>query len=118
MRLLFASFRIYGHLVATYESASTRRFLLGRVDCIRSASTEALDWAKAMCQGEGANVALESDREEEEDPRKVKFSIYSVSIESMLVFILEWIEFEFQNRRLHIKYLIIRINNFFNTSVQ
>lgn len=52
---------------------------MGRVDCIRSASTEALEWAKAMCQDEGPNVPLESDREEEEDPRKVKFSIYSVS---------------------------------------
>lgn len=52
--------------------------MLGRVDCIRSASSEALDWAKAMCQGEGANVPLESDKEEEEDSRKVKFSIYSV----------------------------------------
>lgn len=51
----------------------------GRVDCIRSASVEALEWAKAMCQGEGANVALESDKEDEEDARKVKFSIYGVS---------------------------------------
>lgn len=54
------------------------------MDCIRSASTEALEWAKAMCQDEGANVPLESDREDEgdkkEDMRKVKFSIYSVSI--------------------------------------
>jgi hypothetical protein len=42
---------------------------------------EALEWAKAMCQGGGANVALESDKEEEEkDSRKVTFSIYCVSI--------------------------------------
>ena len=54
-------------------------YFKGRVDCIRSASSEALEWAKAMCQGEGANVALESDRDDEEDARKVKFSIYSVS---------------------------------------
>jgi len=33
-----------------------------------------------MCQGEGANVPLESDREDEEESRKVKFSIYSVGI--------------------------------------
>ncbi|XP_065371707.1 choline O-acetyltransferase [Calliphora vicina] len=77
LSLQLAYFKLYGHLVATYESASTRRFLLGRVDCIRSASTEALEWAKAMCQDEGPNVALESDREDEDDPRKVKFSIYS-----------------------------------------
>lgn len=50
----------------------------GRVDCIRSASTEALEWAKAICQGEGANVPLESDNEDE--ARKVTFSIYSVSV--------------------------------------
>lgn len=67
--------------MTTYESASTRRFLLGRVDCIRSASTEALEWAKAMCQDEGANITLECDQglEEPQDSRKVKFSIYSVS---------------------------------------
>lgn len=45
------------------------------MDCIRSASTEALEWAKAICQGEGANVPLESDNEDE--ARKVTFSIYS-----------------------------------------
>ncbi|KAH8312238.1 hypothetical protein KR044_009947, partial [Drosophila immigrans] len=78
LSLQLAHFKLYGHLVATYESASTRRFLHGRVDCIRAASSEALEWAKAMCQGEGANVPLESDREDdEEDARKVKFSIYS-----------------------------------------
>lgn len=92
--------RLYGHLVATYESASTRRFLLvcsqpnrklllklklyfpdktkqGRVDCIRSASTEALNWTKAMCQGEGANVSLE-ENDGDDANRKVKFKIYSV----------------------------------------
>lgn len=39
-----------------------------------------MEWAKAMCQGEGANVNLESDREDEADGKKVKFNIYSVSI--------------------------------------
>ncbi|XP_030371641.1 choline O-acetyltransferase, partial [Scaptodrosophila lebanonensis] len=77
LSLQLAYYKLYGHLVATYESASTRRFLQGRVDCIRAASTEALEWAKAMCQGEGPNVPLESDREDEDDGRKVKFSIYS-----------------------------------------
>lgn len=72
--------RLYGHLVTTYESASTRRFLHGRVDCIRSATTEALEWATAMCQGEGANVSLDKeDDAADEDGRKVKFKIYSVS---------------------------------------
>ncbi|XP_055622484.1 choline O-acetyltransferase isoform X2 [Toxorhynchites rutilus septentrionalis] len=65
LALQLAYFKLYGHLVSTYESASTRRFMLGRVDCIRSASMEALEWAKAMCQGEGANVTLESDKEDD-----------------------------------------------------
>lgn len=39
---------MYGRFTATYESASTRRFLLGRVDCIRSATIEALAWVQAM----------------------------------------------------------------------
>ncbi|XP_055550959.1 choline O-acetyltransferase isoform X2 [Wyeomyia smithii] len=65
LALQLAYYKLYGHLVSTYESASTRRFLLGRVDCIRSASVEALEWSKAMCQGEGANVTLESDKEED-----------------------------------------------------
>lgn len=32
-----------------------------------------------MCQGEGANVNLESDKEDKADGKKVKFNIYSVS---------------------------------------
>ena len=39
---------MHGYLVSTYESASTRRYRLGRVDNIRAASCEALDWCKAM----------------------------------------------------------------------
>jgi choline O-acetyltransferase len=40
--------RLHGKLVATYESAATRRFQLGRVDNIRSASSASLAWVKAM----------------------------------------------------------------------
>ena len=40
--------RLHGKLVATYESASTRRYHLGRVDCIRSATPQALAWVTAM----------------------------------------------------------------------
>lgn len=65
--------------MTTYESASTRRFLHGRVDCIRSATIEALEWAAAMCQGEGAILGLDKDDGGDEDGRKVKFKIYSVS---------------------------------------
>ncbi|XP_076243801.1 choline acetyltransferase [Calliopsis andreniformis] len=52
LALQFTHFRLHGNLVATYESAGIRRFALGRVDCIRAASPEALAWAKAMCQGD------------------------------------------------------------------
>ncbi|KAJ8935837.1 hypothetical protein NQ314_012615 [Rhamnusium bicolor] len=44
LALQLAYYRLYGKLTATYESASTRRFRLGRVDCIRPASPEALAW--------------------------------------------------------------------------
>ncbi|KAL1517126.1 hypothetical protein ABEB36_000934 [Hypothenemus hampei] len=50
LALQLAYYKLYGKLTATYESASTRRFLLGRVDCIRSASPEALQWVMAMSQ--------------------------------------------------------------------
>ncbi|XP_066141678.1 choline O-acetyltransferase [Euwallacea fornicatus] len=50
LALQLAYYKLYGKLTATYESASTRRFLLGRVDCIRSASLEALEWVMAMSQ--------------------------------------------------------------------
>lgn len=50
LALQLTYYRLYGKLTATYESASTRRFLLGRVDCIRSASPEALNWVRAMSQ--------------------------------------------------------------------
>ncbi|XP_078047040.1 choline acetyltransferase isoform X2 [Augochlora pura] len=50
LALQLTYFKLHGKLVATYESAGIRRFALGRVDCIRAASPEALAWAKAMCQ--------------------------------------------------------------------
>ncbi|KAF4526376.1 hypothetical protein B566_EDAN013694, partial [Ephemera danica] len=59
--------RLNQRLTATYESASTRRFRLGRVDCIRSASVEACAWADAMCQAEIADVEAEG--------RRVTFSV-------------------------------------------
>lgn len=39
---------MYNRVVSTYESASIRRFCMGRVDNIRSATPQALEWAKAM----------------------------------------------------------------------
>jgi len=46
--LQFAYFKLYGKLVSTYESASTRRFRQGRVDNIRANSCETLEWVKSM----------------------------------------------------------------------
>lgn len=40
--------RFHGYLVSTYESATMRKFAEGRVDNIRAATPEALEWVKAM----------------------------------------------------------------------
>jgi hypothetical protein len=54
LALQLAYFKLYNKLVSTYESASTRRFLKGRVDNIRANSCEALEWVKAMSPSSGA----------------------------------------------------------------
>jgi choline O-acetyltransferase len=46
--LQLAYYKLYGKLVSTYESASTRRFRQGRVDNIRANSCETLEWVKSM----------------------------------------------------------------------
>lgn len=43
-------------MVATYESASTRRYKLGRVDCIRATTMEALEWVKSMSSSSGDEI--------------------------------------------------------------
>ncbi|PSN50570.1 Choline O-acetyltransferase [Blattella germanica] len=68
--------QLYRQLVATYESASTRRFLLGRVDCIRSAHVEALQWVRAMCQDESGTEDCED--EDTHSGKRVTFSLYDV----------------------------------------
>ncbi|KAL3121822.1 hypothetical protein niasHT_002050 [Heterodera trifolii] len=59
LAMQFAHFKLHGHLVSTYESATMRRFRYGRVDNIRAATPEALAWVKAM-----------EERSEGEDQRK------------------------------------------------
>lgn len=82
LALQLACYRMYGHLVTTYESASTRRFRLGRVDCIRSVSVEALDWATVMCQAEPAGLQSEMDASSEDEllntGKKVTFNLHTV----------------------------------------
>lgn len=53
---------MYNKLVSTYESASTRRFHLGRVDNIRANTPEALLWARAMIDETGNVSAAEKLR--------------------------------------------------------
>ncbi|KAA3676418.1 choline O-acetyltransferase [Paragonimus westermani] len=48
LALQLAHFKLHHYLVPTYESASTRRFALARVDNIRACSMPALEWCKAM----------------------------------------------------------------------
>nr|XP_034185279.1 choline O-acetyltransferase-like [Osmia lignaria] len=69
---------LHGNLVATYESAGIRRFALGRVDCIRAASPEVLNWAKAMCQGDPeSQTTNQQNSGPDEGTKRVQFTIYS-----------------------------------------
>ncbi|CAH1155054.1 unnamed protein product [Phaedon cochleariae] len=72
LALQLAYYKLYGRLTATYESASTRRFRYGRVDCIRSATPEALAWEAVSAQttemvdnilGQGIDIHLLGLRE-------------------------------------------------------
>lgn len=48
LALQYTFFKLHGHLVSTYESASLRQFRLGRVDNIRANTCEAHDWILMM----------------------------------------------------------------------
>lgn len=48
MSLQLTMFKLTGNIVPTYESASTRRFRLGRVDSIRASHPEAVAWCSIM----------------------------------------------------------------------
>ncbi|EEC16733.1 choline O-acyltransferase, putative [Ixodes scapularis] len=48
--------KVHRKLVSTYESASLRKFHLGRVDNIRAATSEALTWIQAMCDAVPAST--------------------------------------------------------------
>ncbi|KAG1681903.1 Choline O-acetyltransferase [Nymphon striatum] len=62
LALQLTFFKIHMKLVATYESASIRRFENGRVDVIRSATKEALDWVKIMCQPNNDTVSKKKNK--------------------------------------------------------
>ena len=61
LNILFFFQRLHNGLCSTYESASTRRFQSGRVDCIRASHPEALDWAKSMHDSEDTKDKAEKD---------------------------------------------------------
>ncbi|XP_046885550.1 choline O-acetyltransferase [Hypomesus transpacificus] len=78
--LQLAYHRCYGRPVSTYESASIRRFRGGRVDNIRSATSEALVFVKAMTVGK---LSL-SDKEKMEKLREAisaqtKYTILAIT---------------------------------------
>lgn len=50
LALQYTFFKLHGHLVSTYESASLRQFRLGRVDNIRANTCEAFEWIQAMLE--------------------------------------------------------------------
>ncbi|XP_015588325.1 choline O-acetyltransferase [Cephus cinctus] len=84
LALQLTYFRLHGQLVATYESAGIRRFALGRVDCIRAASPEALAWVKAMCQGdpESQPTSQQSADQEEGSKREEKIKeLFDLAVE-------------------------------------
>ncbi|KAL0100385.1 hypothetical protein PUN28_019622 [Cardiocondyla obscurior] len=72
LALQLTYFRLHGRLVATYESAGIRRFALGRVDCIRAASPEALAWAKAMCQGDPQSQISQPNNAVDGSPKRAE----------------------------------------------
>jgi len=51
-------YKIYGHLVSTYESASLRRFRQGRVENIRAATVHVLELAKNLFSSDNSLDAL------------------------------------------------------------
>lgn len=59
LALQLTFYKLHGHLVSTYESASLRQFRLGRVDNIRANSCEAFQWIQTMlkCRGGGSGLA-------------------------------------------------------------
>ncbi|CAK9300608.1 unnamed protein product [Gordionus sp. m RMFG-2023] len=50
LALQLTYYKIHKRITHTYESASLRRFIKGRVDNIRAAHEEALEWVKVMVQ--------------------------------------------------------------------
>ncbi|XP_077504161.1 vesicular acetylcholine transporter isoform X2 [Amblyomma americanum] len=59
LALQLTYYKVHRKLVSTYESASLRKFHLGRVDNIRAATAEALAFVQAMCD---AVPATEEDK--------------------------------------------------------
>ncbi|KRZ61268.1 Vesicular acetylcholine transporter unc-17 [Trichinella nativa] len=57
MALQWTFFKCHGKLTSTYETASLRRFKQGRVENLRSATPETLNWVKQM-ENENASMAV------------------------------------------------------------
>uniref|UniRef100_A0A5S6QX44 Choline O-acetyltransferase n=1 Tax=Trichuris muris TaxID=70415 RepID=A0A5S6QX44_TRIMR len=59
LTLQWTSYRLHGHLLCTYESASMRRFINGRVENLRAATPQVLQWVATM---ENKNASEEAKR--------------------------------------------------------
>ncbi|XP_022650492.1 choline O-acetyltransferase-like [Varroa destructor] len=58
LALQLTYYKVHRKLVSTYESASLRRFRLGRADNIRAATREAYDWVRAICDDSNQHLTL------------------------------------------------------------
>ncbi|VVD03862.1 unnamed protein product, partial [Leptidea sinapis] len=75
LALQYAYYKMYGHLVSTYESASLRRFRDGRVDNIRSAHPAALAWATHMSRADNSPPPA-TPQPADDGQKKVSFNLH------------------------------------------
>uniref|UniRef100_A0A0M3K6B8 Choline O-acetyltransferase n=1 Tax=Anisakis simplex TaxID=6269 RepID=A0A0M3K6B8_ANISI len=78
LSMQLAYYRLHGRLVSTYESASIRRFLQGRVDNIRAATPEALLWVETM-MSRRKSLALKRKLFEEAAKKQALMTVENIS---------------------------------------
>ncbi|CAK1543739.1 unnamed protein product [Leptosia nina] len=71
LALQYTYFKMYGHLVSTYESCSLRRFRDGRVDNIRASHSATLAWVTAMSAPDSPTALQPAD----DGQKKVSFNL-------------------------------------------
>lgn len=63
MAIQLAQFRVFGRCHMAYEAVMTRRFLFGRTEAMRPVTPQALQFIRAMEQGEDREVCIKVFRE-------------------------------------------------------